>query len=303
MARRRFGHEVIRPGRKHGDEPVSIPVAKDLEKAPDSLRRDQEITFYSREYPLESFALEQSASVDWADGIRREFSPETAELYEEFQEDMKPALEWVRASGDLEPTAEPSGDDVTQSIRDVARELGYSEVGFTRFDRRYVYKARQDDVRRGLPNAICLALEQEHSATQTMPSLDAEVAQGATYKQQAELAKKLVQHIHSLGYRAQVSGPTWQFGPMIPMFVDAGLGQLGVNGQLLSPHFGPGRGCRSLSRMLGSHTTGPWITVSRSSARFARCASCAVRDGLSRGSGCGIGVLRRRSSSPSGAVP
>ena len=158
MARRRFGHEVTRPGRKHGDEPVSIPVAKDLEKAPDSLRRDQEITFYSREYPLESFALEQSASVEWADGIRREFSPETAELYEEFQEDMKPALEWVRASGDLEPTAEPSGDDVTQSIRDVARELGYSEVGFTRFDRRYVYKVRQDDVRRGLPNAICLAL-------------------------------------------------------------------------------------------------------------------------------------------------
>ena len=111
-------------------------------------------------------------------------------------------------------------------------------MGFTRFDRRYVYKVRQDDVRRGLPNAICLALEQEHSATQTIPSLDAEVAQGATYKQQAELAKKLVQHIHSLGYRAQVSGPTWQFGPMIPMFVEAGLGQLGVNGQLLSPHFG-----------------------------------------------------------------
>ena len=101
-----------------------------------------------------------------------------------------------------------------------------------------MYKVRQDDVRRGLPNAICLALEQEHSATQTIPSLDAEVAQGATYKQQAELAKKLVQHIHSLGYRAQVSGPTWQFGPMIPMFVEAGLGQLGVNGQLLSPHFG-----------------------------------------------------------------
>ena len=117
MARRRFGHEITRPGRKHGDEPVSIPVAKDLEKAPESLRREQEITFYSREYPLESFALEQSASVEWADGIRREFSPETRSCTKSFQEDMKPALEWVRASGDLEPTAKPSGDDVTQSIR------------------------------------------------------------------------------------------------------------------------------------------------------------------------------------------
>ena len=238
MARRRFGHAVTRPGREHGDEDVVIPVAKDLEKSPDSLRREQEITFYAREYPLESFALEQSASVEWADDIRREFSPETADLYAEFQGDMKSEIEWIRASGDLEPTAEADGQDVSDSIREKARALGYSEVGFTRFDRRYIYKARLNDVRRGLPNAICLALEQEHSATQTLPSIQAEEAQGETYRRQAELVKDLVAHINALGYRAQVSGPTWQFGPMIPMFVDAGLGQLGVNGQLLSPHFG-----------------------------------------------------------------
>ncbi|MCY4577860.1 MAG: hypothetical protein OXD31_02325, partial [Chloroflexi bacterium] len=238
MARRRFGHAVTRPGRNHGDDPVEIPVARDLEKSPDSLRREQEITFYAREYPLESFALEQSASVEWADNIRNEFSPETAELYAEFQEDMRSEIEWIRASGNLEPTAEPGGEDVSQSIRDRARELGYSEVGFTRFDRRYIYKARQSDVRRGLPNAICVALEQDHPATQSLPSIEAEEAQGATYRRQATLVKDLVAHINGLGYRAQVSGPTWQFGPMIPMFVDAGLGQLGVNGQLLSPHFG-----------------------------------------------------------------
>ena len=29
------------PGCKHGDDPVGIPVAKDLEKSPDSLRREQ----------------------------------------------------------------------------------------------------------------------------------------------------------------------------------------------------------------------------------------------------------------------
>ena len=52
------------------------------------------------------------------------------------------------------------------------------------------------------------------------------------------MAKKLVEFIHSLGYGVQVWGPTWHFGPMIPLFVNAGLGQLGINGQLLSPHFG-----------------------------------------------------------------
>ena len=238
MARRRVGHYVTRPGKERGDDDITFPVAKDLQKPPSSLQRDIEVSFYAREYPLESFALEQSASAEWADAVRRDFSPETADLYDEFQDGMKPVLEWIRSSGDLEPTAEPSGADVTESIRDKARELGYGEVGFTRFDRRYLYQIRRQGVRADLPHAICLALEQDRAATQTMPSLEAEKAQGEAYKRQAELAMKLVDHIRALGYRAQVSGPTWHFGPMIPMFVEAGLGQLGVNGQLLSPHFG-----------------------------------------------------------------
>ncbi|MDA0769544.1 MAG: hypothetical protein O2821_04910 [Chloroflexi bacterium] len=238
MARRLVGHIVNRKGRKNGDEPVEIPVAKDLQKDPASMRREDEISFYSREYPLESFAVAESASAEWAAGVRDEFSPETTELYEKFQKEMEPAVEWVRHSGELKPTCEPTGEDVTEALTNRARELGYGEVGFTRFDRRYLYQVRRKDVRADLPNAICLALEQDYSATQTLPSLEAEEAQGEAYKRQAQLAEELVKFINSIGYSAQVSGPTWHFGPMIPMFVQAGLGQLGVNGQLLSPHFG-----------------------------------------------------------------
>ncbi|MEC7835887.1 MAG: hypothetical protein VX692_01995, partial [Chloroflexota bacterium] len=74
--------------------------------------------------------------------------------------------------------------------------------------------------------------------TQDMPSYVSEVAQGDAYMSQADLSLKLVEFINEMGFRAQISGPAWHFGPMIPMFVEAGLGQLGVNGQLLSPHFG-----------------------------------------------------------------
>jgi Pyruvate/2-oxoacid:ferredoxin oxidoreductase delta subunit len=238
MARRLLGHNVNRRGRTNGDESIEIPVAKDLEKDPATMRREAEITFYNREYPLESFAIAESASAEWAGTVRDEFSPETTKLYEKFQKEMEPAIDWVRHSGDLEPTGEPTGEDVTDSLRQMAYELGYGEVGFTRFDRRYLYQVRRKDARADLPHAICLALEQDYVGTQTLPSLEAEEAQGEAYKRQAELAEKLVAHINSLGYSAQVSGPTWHFGPMIPMFVESGLGQLGVNGQLLSPHFG-----------------------------------------------------------------
>ena len=159
-------------------------------------------------------------------------------LYEEFQEEMIPVVEWVRSTRDLKPAVEPSGENVTEAIRSKAYALGYGEVGFTSFDTRYVYQGRRKDLNPRLPHAICLALEQDYEATQTMPSLDAERAQGEAYKRQSDLAKALTDFILSLGYSVQVSGPTWHLGPMIPMFVEAGLGQLGVNGQLLSPRFG-----------------------------------------------------------------
>ena len=227
-----------RPGRNPDEGPLSFPVAKDIQGVAGIPKRDNEISYHNREAPLESVAVAESASAQWASAVRLEFSPETADLYEDFQEEMTPVVEWIKATRDMEPTAKPSGDNVTELIRSKALELGYGEVGFAPFDPRYVYRSRRADLNPRLPTAICLALEQDFDATQTIPSIEAERAQGEAYRRQAELTKTLVDLILSLGYRVQVSGPTWHLGPMIPMFVEAGLGQLGVNGQLLSPRFG-----------------------------------------------------------------
>ena len=234
----KVGHYVTRPGKDLGDDPVTIPVPADLETVPGIPVKDKDVSFFSREYPLENMALEESASADWARGKRKDYSPEAKELYEEHERAMVPILEWIKNTGDLEPTATPTGEDVTESIRQKARELGYSEVGFVRYDRRYAYQSRKRALRTDLPNAVCLALEQEYVPTQTIPSIEAEAVHGGTYERQAPLTMEFVDHIRSLGYSAQVSGPTWHYGAMIPMFVEAGLGQLGANGQLLSPHFG-----------------------------------------------------------------
>ncbi len=238
MARRRVGYTVTRPGREVDDPPVDIPVAADLKSVPGTPTRDIEITYHAREYPLESVAVEHSASSLWALEVREEADPETAALYRQHQEEIIPVIDWLKSTGDMEPTGEPSGEDVTETIRSKARELGYGEAGFTNFDRRYVYKSKRQHVKGDLRHAICLAVEQDYVATQTLPSIEAESAHGDAHLQQADMAKALVDFIHSLGYRVQVWGPTWHFGAMIPLFVKAGLGQLGINGQLLSPHFG-----------------------------------------------------------------
>ena len=238
MPKKTIAHSVTRPGRKPGDPNITIPVAEDLKTVPGIPSRERDVSFFSREYPLENMALEESASAEWAGEIQKSKAPEARMFFEEHEARMEPIVDWIQSSGELMPTSEPDGEDVTEAIRKKALDLGYGEVGFTRNDRHYVYQSRKSAMKRGLPNAICLALEQDYVKTQTIPSMDAEDTHFGTYFDQGPLTTELVSFIHSLGYRCQVSGPTWHYGPMIPMFVQAGLGQFGANGQLLSPHFG-----------------------------------------------------------------
>ena len=235
---KKVGQYIERPGRVSGDEPITIPVAEDLMTTPGIPERDKDVSFYSREYPLENMAIEESASADWSREERERFTPESIEFFEEHQKNMDPIVEWVKVSGELEPIGTPTGEDVTDLIRQKARDLGYGEVGFTKNDAHYVYKSRKPAIRKDLPHAICLALEQDYQKTQTIPSMEAEDTHFGTYEDQGPLTMELTAFIRRLGYNIQVSGPTWHYGPMIPMFVAAGLGQLGANGQLLSPHFG-----------------------------------------------------------------
>ena len=89
-----------------------------------------------------------------------------------------------------------------------------------------------------MPTLSVLALEQDYDQTQTIPSIEAEYAHFGTYEIEGAVGEDLADYIRSLGYRAQIHSPSDSSGAYIPLFVAAGLGQLGANGQLLSPHFG-----------------------------------------------------------------
>tara|TARA_B100000470_G_scaffold31475_1_gene21115 strand:- start:236 stop:1303 length:1068 start_codon:yes stop_codon:yes gene_type:complete len=156
--------------------------------------------------------------------------------HHEHQAVMEEFYPSMNRTGDLEPTGKPSGADVTQLIRDKAVEMGFLDVGFTDHDVRFIYQDRKEHVK--YPNAICLALEQDFEETQTAPSMAAEHGHYGTYEVQAPMGLRMVDYILSLGYHAQLHGPSNHSAATIPMFVAAGLGQLGANGQLLTPHAG-----------------------------------------------------------------
>ena len=227
-------HVVKRPGRRHGDPETEIPIAEDLVTVPGSPNLDGDVSYYSREFPIESQTVEKSADRDWGWTV---YIKEVYDYRKKHEKASEPLINAAAVSGEIEPTAEPeSRDDITEDIRAKARELGFGEVGFTSYDRRYTYASKKKWAK--YTHAICIALEQDYAQTQSIPSLEAEFAHFGTYEIAGALALKLADHIRSLGYHAQIHSPNDNTGIYIPLFVSAGLGQLGANGQLLSPHFG-----------------------------------------------------------------
>jgi len=145
------------------------------------------------------------------------------------------------------PAADPQA--LTEELRAEARRIGLSAIGFAPYDPKYVFaevmSPRSEETmltaeRGGPPDQgtviVCL-LEQGWDATQTIPSLRAEREAIRTYEGVVERSAPLAKFLHAKGFRAQVGGPTGP-GVSIHYAVQAGLGQLGLNGQLLTPQSG-----------------------------------------------------------------
>ena len=232
----KIGHEVVRPGKAIGEPDVTIPVPEELETVPGVPTNQREVDWYSREYPLESMNIAERASRDWANSLRDQHA-EMREIRKEHEKLNRPLIMACRASAELEPTAEPTGEDVSQLIKNKARELGFVEVGITAMDHRYDYTSKKSQIKT-YPHFVALAYEQDFEPTQTIPSVDAEIVHSSTYRTEGAAALELGNYIRSLGYHAQVHSPNDNTGPYIPLFVQAGLGQLGACGYLLTPHVG-----------------------------------------------------------------
>ena len=234
MVFKRISHIVTRPESREGNGSVSIPVAEELATTPGIPKREVDLSFYSRTQPLESQTIEKTADRVWTWSV---FSDEVAEYLNHHINATKPLVDIAERSADLPPTGTPDpAGNITDEIRAKARELGFGEIGFTRYDRRYTFKVKKGWVR--FEHAVCLAYEQDYRQTQTIPSMEAEYAHYGAYEEENKQGILLAEYIREKGYRAQIHSPNDNSAPYIPMFVEAGLGQLGANGQLLSPHFG-----------------------------------------------------------------
>jgi ferredoxin len=152
----------------------------------------------------------------------------------------------VSTSPDLRPPPETE----TQLLRNKAAELGLSAIGIAAYDKKYTV-AQHLGLQIGDHVIVCV-LEQNYVATQSIPSPAAERAEFHAYVDLMNLATALTQYLQQRGHRAEVHPAD---GPYIILHyaVASGLGQLGLNGQLLTPHAG------SRCRLVAITTDAPLI--------------------------------------------
>lgn len=124
---------------------------------------------------------------------------------------------------------------LTEQLKDYAAELGIIASGVTAFDPKYTF-AEHTGKAVGEHVVVCV-LEQNYDATQRIPALKSEQVALATYGELEDRMVALAQWLRDRGWHARPEN-FMDESMFIAYAVAAGLGQLGLNGQLLTPHAG-----------------------------------------------------------------
>ncbi len=134
----------------------------------------------------------------------------------------------------------------TAELKRAGRFLGADAIGICEFDERWVYThnySRQKltskamDLPADLTHVVVIVNEMDRATIETVPSALSGAATGQGYSRDIISVLSTTQYIRNLGYRAVASLNDTALS--IPLALQAGLGQYGRHGLLITPEFGP----------------------------------------------------------------
>jgi reductive dehalogenase len=132
--------------------------------------------------------------------------------------------------------------EMTKNVKKAAKLYGASLVGVAAYNPLWMQMNKRHDLAPlEMPEVIKYvvvgAIEMDELAIATSPEAPAGAATGTGYSKMAFVSATLAEFIRNLGYTAIPAGNN--VGLSIPIAIDAGLGQLGRHGLLITPEFGP----------------------------------------------------------------
>ena len=144
-----------------------------------------------------------------------------------------------RSSGVKDKYVPDDVEKFTLEVKQAAQLYGASVTGVTRLDRRWIYSAfdgKPLNVPDDLNTAIVMGVEMDRELIKQSPSPLASAATGNGYSRMVFVTACLAEFLRDLGWRAMGCGNDTALS--IPLAIDAGLGECGRNGLLITPQFG-----------------------------------------------------------------
>ena len=143
-------------------------------------------------------------------------------------------------NGPRVPPGKPNVD-LTAYVKEAAGLFGAVLTGVVRLNPQWVYLCdqREDaiDIPEGMDSVVVMAVPMDYERIATAPSPVAAAATGNGYSRMAFATTCLAQFLTEAGYRAMPCGNDTALS--IPLALDAGLGEYGRNGMLITESHGP----------------------------------------------------------------
>lgn len=138
---------------------------------------------------------------------------------------------------DWTKTKYEAGDPSSMSsyIKRAARLFGAALTGICKLNSDWLYA--EADIPEEFENVIVLAIEMDANGIAASPAVPAAAATGVGYSKMAFALACMGEFIQNIGYRAIQGGN--DTAPSIPLAIEAGLGELGRNGLLITPQYDP----------------------------------------------------------------
>jgi reductive dehalogenase len=171
---------------------------------------------------------------------------------------MVPAMakisHFLAPNAETEPSTEQppvnlNPERAAEIVKGLAVHLGAAAAGVCRVDPRWAYSHR-GEVHRGnwedwgksiddiLPYAVVIATEMDHTMVGAGPHTPAVIESMANYALGAHISTILAQWFSAMGYRGEANHNRHYNYNMVPLAIDAGLGELGRFGYLISNRVG-----------------------------------------------------------------
>jgi len=139
-------------------------------------------------------------------------------------------IDWTKTKHDVDDPHKMS-----VHVKRVAKLFGASLTGICKLNKDWLYEGV--DVPEKFEKVIVLAVEMDADGIATSPAVLAAAATGVGYSKMAFTLACMGEFIRNLGYEATQCGNDTALS--IPLAIDAGLGELGRNGLLITPQYGP----------------------------------------------------------------